>query len=136
MPVLSSLIESELDRLFRSHLFSKKIELDAGQITMFIFNNKNTDEQKQRRRSPQTQRKKSLRPTFDGSLQNSSDWKSALPVSTAVWIAGKTLFPNTNDVNLEMQASDSSNGSTLSNVDISDSFTEHLPFRKELDIKR
>ena len=102
MTVLHSLLDSELDRLFRSDLFSKRTELDAGQLTLFIFNRSGKSQQIDGRTRKQSvfSRKKSIQPPSTGEDESegfqpsTSDWKSELPDSALAWLSLKASENN------------------------------------------
>ena len=91
MPVLNNLLDSELDRVFRSDLFSKRTELDAGQLTLRIFSQtpNGAAAMNFKRKQSIVGRKKSILPDFEATSQAENDWKTNLSPSSLSWLTRK-----------------------------------------------
>ena len=91
MPVLNNLLDSELDRVFRSDLFSKRTELDAGQLTLRIFSQTPNGAAaiKFKRKQSIVGRKKSIQPGFEATSQTVNDWKAHLSPGSVSWLTRK-----------------------------------------------
>lgn len=91
MPVLNNLLDSELDRVFRSDLFSKRTELDAGQLTLRIFSQTPNGAAaiNFKRKQSVVGRKKSIQPGPEASSQTENDWKAHLSPGSVSWLTRK-----------------------------------------------
>jgi hypothetical protein len=97
MPALYTILDSELDRLWRSEMFAKKPDLDIGQITFDMYG-KGSQMDRVRstlrtRRQSEVGRKKSIVPSSTDSLGDKeeviNDWKSDIPTDSLQWLSKK-----------------------------------------------
>jgi hypothetical protein len=98
MPALYTILDSELDRLWRSEMFAKKPDLDIGQITFDMYGKGSQMERvrsslRARRQSEAPFRKKSIVPNSIDSLGDKeefiNDWKSNMPSDSLQWLSKK-----------------------------------------------
>jgi hypothetical protein len=97
MPVLMPLLDSELDRLFRSEIFTKKLSIDTGQLAITIFSKSNFSEKDSKSRagslsqgSPKKGLLKDLE-VHENEEELNDDWKSSVPATHLEWLASKCI---------------------------------------------
>jgi hypothetical protein len=110
LQILNSILDADLDKAFRSELFSKKRNIDTDQLSRVIFQDRQSFATQSRRESLITKRRQSLKHGIISS--EIEDWKSMVPDSTLQWLQGK-VYSATNAT----PKSDSSEDSDMINLE-------------------
>jgi hypothetical protein len=86
LQVLNSVLETDLDKAFRSEIFSKKKEIDAKEVSKVILEDRRSIHQN---KTDSPKRRQSIK--YGIIASENEDWKSAVPDTTLQWLQGKRI---------------------------------------------
>jgi hypothetical protein len=87
LQILHSILDSDLDKSFRSEIFSKKKVVDSKELSRGIIQDRQSFPTHSRRESLVPKRRASINQGIISS--EIEDWKSMVPDSTLQWLQGK-----------------------------------------------
>ena len=100
LPALNTILESDLDKAFRSDIFVKKEQIDESELAIAIFKQAS---ERDRRKSIST-RKQSIKTT--SIIPEHQNWKSHVPEATLEWLQGKVVNAKDSELKADSESMD------------------------------